>query len=74
MPPRRAPSQASLNSRAPSPPIQEEEEVNSYNHVAFINKKLFETPFFDLVDELQQHVRTFEGSIRISLYDTLRGY
>ncbi|KAF8735213.1 hypothetical protein AX14_002478 [Amanita brunnescens Koide BX004] len=39
MPPRRAPSQASLNSRAPSPPIQEEEE----------------TPFFDLVDELQQH-------------------
>ncbi|KAF8349683.1 Rad51-domain-containing protein [Amanita rubescens] len=43
MPPRRAPSQASLNSRAPSPPAQDEEE------------KEFQTPFFDLVDELQQH-------------------
>ena len=58
MPPRRAPSQVSLNSRAPSPPAQEDEEVNPYNNTTFINKKLFETPFFDLVDELQQHVRS----------------
>lgn len=56
MPLRRAPSVPSVASRAPSPVIEEVKElIRESIALMLIN---FQTPFFDSVDELQQHVST----------------
>lgn len=58
MPLRRAPSVPSVASRAPSPVIEEDEVKELIRGSIALMLINFQTPFFDSVDELQQHVST----------------
>lgn len=74
MPPRRAPSVPSVASRAPSPVVEEDDVSFSILTDALNSTALLQTPFFDSVDELQQHVRHYYLPRCICLTDYIAGY
>lgn len=77
MPPRAAPSQSIPPSRSSSPLVANEDEVSPsrvHNGRVLIILVAAQTPFFDSVDELQQHVSNPSAYIRVKFLIGCKGY